>query len=762
MKQLEQRILDYLARPGYTPIKPATLAKRLKLAKQQRETFEAAVDRLVEDGRILAHGKGRLRLPTGQGLFAGIIKRTSRGSGYVRPHEPIAGADPDDHADVHVSERDCGDAQTGDEVLVRLLAKRGPKGARTGRVEEIVERASTTFVGTYFEDRGQGWVQIDGDKFAEAIRVGDPGAKGVQPEDKVVVEMLRFPDHRREGEGVLVQVLGPRGTPGVDTQTVIHEFGIPEEFPEAVLAEARERVRDFSEEDLGDRLDLTGETVVTIDPVDARDFDDAISLTRDEKSGHWTLGVHIADVAHFVTPGSRLDEEARKRGNSVYLPRHVIPMLPEILSNGVCSLQPDRVRYTKTAFIEYTRDGVPVSTRFANSAIRSKRRFAYEEVMPILADPEKHAADVPREIHELLVDMHDLAMLLRKRRFAAGALELHMPEVELEFDVDNRVTGAHEAHDDESHEIIEEFMLAANVAVATEFADRGIAFVRRTHGDPDEVKLNAFKEFVQALGYKLELPRSREHLQRLIEEVKGTPVERAVNFGLLRSMKRAEYRGIEMGHFALAEEHYCHFTSPIRRYPDLDVHRLLDAISIKRRKKFTGESDVELEKLGRHCSTTERRAEAAERELVKIKLLTYMEGRVGDTLEALVTGVENFGIFCQGIEVPIEGLVHISALARDDYFDFDKSLHALTARRSGEVYRLGDRVTVRVARVDVDRRQLDLQVVEHAPQETGGPPARTKETKPRGGASFKPDRDGGKPGGKPAKSKSKGGQRRRK
>jgi ribonuclease R len=705
MMQYQDQILEHLADPEYQPLKAASVARELKIKKREFPKFREAIKRLISDGRITENKQGRLRLRESAGQIAGIFKRISSGGGFVVPHGTVPGFRG---GDIFVNPEDVRDAHTGDEVLVRLSRRRRSGNRRCGEIVSVLERSTNTFVGTYLEEGDESYVRVDGNTFTDPVYVGDPGAKGAIPDDKVVIEMLRFPSHLRPGEAVLTKVLGPRGESGVDTLTIIHEFGLPVEFSQEALDEAHRRADRFDETAIGKRLDLTKEVIITIDPADARDFDDAISLKR-SKDGHWHLGVHIADVSHFVEEGSLLDAEARHRGTSVYLPRHVIPMLPEVISNGLASLQQGKVRFTKSVFIEFTADGIPVHTQFANSAIKVNRRFAYEEVMPVINDPEKHRGKVSAKVRQLLENMHTLAMKLRKRRFAAGALELHLPEVKIDFNEDGQVTGAHEAEHDESHQMIEEFMLAANIAVAVELSDRSLPFLRRVHGDPDYLKLKNFAEFANALGYQIEKFQSRFDLQEAINKVKGQPAEHALNYALLRSMKQAEYSEADLGHYALAVENYCHVTSPIRRYPDLMVHRLFHEV-LTAKGKARAPDRTELAKLGQHCSSTERRAAAAERELTKVKLLTYMNERIGETMEAVITGVERFGIFCQGVEIPVEGLIHITALDPDEYFDHDRSTFSLVGRRSGKKYRLGDRVRVTVAHVDVDRRELDFRI----------------------------------------------------
>ncbi len=711
MASIAQQILDYTARDGYRPEKPKSLAKKLGVTKKHQKEFDSALHGLVADGRLRFLDSGRVAVSVPPGYVLGVIQKTASGAGFLIPHEPRP---PKLVGDVYIDRRDMHDAQRGDEVLVRLINRRRSGGQSCGIIVDVVERATNVFVGSYYVEGEAGWVNIDGKNFNEPIWVGDPGAKGAQDGDKVVIEMLRFPSVGQKGEAVLTEVLGPRGKTGVDTLTIIHEYGIPDEFPDEVLEDARLEAENFDPDNVEDRDDLRNETIVTIDPKDARDFDDAISL-RQSENGHWHLGVHIADVSHFVQPGTALGREAEKRGTSVYLPSKVIPMLPEVISNGLASLQEKHVRYAKTAFIEFTAEGVPVHTHFANSAISVTKRFAYEQVMPLIKAGKGAKGKVSAKVHKLLCDMYTLAMILRKRRFESGALEMHLPEIKLDFDKHGRVSGAHERDHDESHQIIEEFMLAANVAVATELSRRKLPFLRRAHGEPNEAKLKAFGQFVNSLGYELKHVQSRADIQRLLNEAKDQPDSQAVNYALLRSMKQAEYSPFDVGHYALAEDDYCHFTSPIRRYPDLLIHRLIDGI-VSERKTHRGSSEEELVRLGRHCSTTERRAERAERELTKIKLLTFLEERIGTEMDAVITGVDRFGFFCRGTDLPAEGLVHVSTFPQKDNFDFDRDVMTLTGRRTGQVFRLGDRVRVTVAHVDVDRRELDFQFVKHLGQ----------------------------------------------
>ena len=769
-------ITEYIhSRPNAKKLDPKRVAKRLNIRKRDfdeflsgwRAIFQRGVASLEQDqlhpsqdideseSSNVPSEKAKLKPDS----LSGVIKKIGvRGAVFIATADAAghrAGMKP---LEVSITTRDLKDAQVGDNVIVQLVGRPREGERAYGKVVEITERATNSFVGTYDEFDAQGYVKIDGRNFEDPIWVGDPGAKGAAPGDKVVIEMLRFPSHAQSGEAVLTRVLGAKGEPGVDLLSIIHEFNLPDEFPTEVLHEAARQTELFDEADLRGRLDLTNETILTIDPFDARDFDDAISLKRNEV-GHWVLGVHIADVAHFVRLGSVLDREARRRGTSVYMPTRVLPMLPEVISNGLASLQQGRVRYTNSAFIEFTPDGIPVHTEFAKSAIKVTQRFAYEEVMPLIregeapSEPRKtketvradgsegalppHSHPVSSIVRQLLHDLHSLAMTLRRRRFAKGSLDLNLPEVKLDFDKEGRVIGAHEVEHDESHQLIEEFMLAANIAVATKLNDLEVGFLRRVHAEPDSVKLQAFAKFVATLGFNVGEPQPPEHrdnrkskiknqkvrpspfdspvilskaaLQKLLKDVAGTPAEHAVNYALLRSLRQAEYSGTPIGHYALAVSEYCHFTSPIRRYPDLTIHRLFDEFASG--KSPRGPSDVEVEILGAHCSDTERRAAQAERELTKIKLLAFMSGRVGDEFDAIITGVERFGLFCKGTEIPVDGFVHISTLAEQDYFDFDPASFSLVGRRSGKQLRLGDNVRVQVAFVNVDRRELDFRLL---------------------------------------------------
>ncbi|MBI1899483.1 MAG: ribonuclease R [Planctomycetia bacterium] len=733
---IEQALLAYVNRPNYQPVKPRVIAKKLGLDEEGERRLKRAIKTLIKRGQIAWGVKHLVRpaaaagakrpkghVPAGHETTAthaathvaahaahvadrviGTFQRTSQGDGFVRPHG--ATAEERRIRDIFVPAEGCQDASTGDTVVVKLSRRRGAFGRREGRVVEIVERETNRFVGTYFEEAGQGFAQVDGTLFARPVPVDDPGAKRVKSDDKIVFEMVRFPSHAHDGEGVIVEVLGARGAPGVDTLSIIREYNLPGEFPDDVLEDARGQARKFEESVPPGRLDLTGETIITIDPVDARDFDDAISLSRLDNGG-WRLGVHIADVSWFVRPDSPLDREARSRATSCYLPDRVIPMLPELLSNGVCSLQPSKVRFAKTAFIEFTADGTPVFSELAESAIKSGRRFTYEEVDDFLAGPQHWRHKLAPDVFQLLERMHGLAMILRKRRSARGSLELHMPELKVDLDDEGRVKGASVVENTVSHQIIEEFMLAANEAVAEKLTAKGWPFLRRVHPAPSERKMTALTEFAEALDLEAGNLLNRFALQRLLNSVVGKPEEHAVHYAVLRSLPQAVYSPAEEGHYALATDNYCHFTSPIRRYPDLTVHRLVEALLAEKRPHL---EMPRLVALGEHCSDRERRAEAAERELSHLKLLAYLADRIGEELDAVITGVEDFGLFAEGLKLPANGLIHITSL-EDDHYVFDRRTHTLAGRKAGNHFRLGEHIRVAVARVDLERRQLDYRLI---------------------------------------------------
>ena len=750
-RELQEAVLRYVNSDKYQPVKPRVIAKKLKLPKDRHIDLKRAVKRLVQAGK-LTYGSGHLIKPAAAGAtpaagvkgVTGVFRRTSQGYGFVRP--TLETRVRDRSQDIFIPLRKSLDAASGDTVSV--VVKRRVRDGETrlsGEIVEVLERETHQFVGLYRERVGIAEVFIDGGVFAQAIPVGDPGAKNAAEGDKVVIEMVRFPSHLHEGEGVIVEVLGPRGAPGVDTLSIIMEYNLPGKFPEEVLDNAREKAEQFDESIGEDRLDLTGETIITIDPVDARDFDDAISLVRLD-NGHWKLGVHIADVAHFVQAGSPLDGEARNRATSTYLPDRVIPMLPEIVSNNLASLQPDRVRYTRSCYIEFTPEGERTHVEVHRAAIKSCRRFTYEEVDDYLERPANWTRKLTADVRRLLDDMHTLAMVLRKRRLQRGAIELSLPEVKIDLDKQGRVTGAHVVENTVSHQIIEEFMLSANEAVAQTLTDAGFEFLRRVHQQPDLRKLRTLTEFIRELGFECDSLESRFEIKRVIEMVAGRPEERAVNFAVLRSMQKAVYSPEEEGHYALHSNNYCHFTSPIRRYPDLTIHRALDALA--RGKRPDGDL-AGLVALGDHCSDREQRAESAERELIKVKLLDYLSHRIGQKMHAVITGVESFGLFAQGVELPAEGLIHAAALD-DDYYHYDKETHSLTGRRRGNRYRLGDYLEVTVAHVDIDRRELDFRIVR-----------RLKSAKPAGAkqGKKKPTGKQGKKAKAPKKSKRRSGSK---
>jgi ribonuclease R len=732
-----QDILSLLGSHTYHPQKTRGLARFFDIAEEDYPAFRSLVRDLLNEGEIELSIHGRLQVPrepaakpakgakakpvaprkaaagnTVQGRFS----LSQRGFGFVMPEVPEG---PTRGEDLFVGPGDTFGAVTNDTVVAEV----GGRSARGyyGHVVEIIARGQTRFVGTYLVTPVGPIVRPDGGILTQDFPVPDASSAGAKPKDKVVFEVLKYALRGESGEAVITKVLGERGSPGVDTLVVINQFELPHEFPEDVLAEANGAAARMDDEALRGRRDLTGQTILTIDPVDARDFDDAVSL-EERPDGTFRLGVHIADVPYFVREGSALDREARERGTSVYLPQTVVPMLPEVLSNGVCSLQEGRTRLTKSAFIRFSPQGEPLEVDLANSYIKSAKRLTYEQASAAI---EGKSTDLPPDIVDLLKRMERLARILLARRQRDGYLELSLPEVDLEFDDQGHVVAAHPEDTSFSHKLIEMFMVEANEAVARELEKAGMVFLRRVHPEPDDDAAEDLMHFAKSVGYHLLNPRDRHELQNLLNAVRGKPEEYGIHLAVLKSLKRAEYSIKPEGHYALASEAYCHFTSPIRRYPDLTIHRAFDALVTgqvepprggrhKERERDAGEpAGNPMAGLAAHCSRTERRAEAAERELTKIKLLEFLQTRLGETFTGIITGVQAFGLFVESPDLLIDGLVHISRL-KDDMYSFDRNRWALIGRRSGRVLRVGSKIEVRIAAINIARRELDLEPVEAA------------------------------------------------
>jgi len=694
----DDEIVKYVSRPDYLPVKIKVLARKLGVPAADYKAFRDQVRRLIEEGR-LQFGRARtVRVGYPSGTVVGVYRHIRAGHGVVRPIGEVS-----QWPEIHILPGDALDAASGDEVLVRIR-RRGPRVL--GTIIKIIERAADKFVGTYFEYGGPSYVRVDGDIFHQPIRIEDGSAKGVKQDEKVVIEMLRFPSSRRWGEATIVEVLGGYDEPGVDTLSIIREFGLPDTFSKEALEEAKQAAEQFDETKLLGRRDFTAETIVTIDPADAHDFDDAVHVKRLE-NGNWELGVHIADVSYFVKPGSAMDREAKERGTTVYLPGKVLHMLPPEIAGNLASLIEGAVRYTKTVLVEISPEGTILHTQIMPSAIKVTKRLDFDTVNEALAHPRRWRDRLPAEVLELLKRMQELAALLRERRIERGFLELDLPEVKLELDEQGRFKAARLVTQDESHRIIEEFMLTANEAVAQYLADRDLPFLRRTHEEPEPHKLKAFAEFVRALNYRIDSPQSRAELQAVLRESMDRPERYAVHYSLLRSMKRAEYSPDIIGHYGIASECYCHFTSPIRRYPDLLVHRVLERHWKRGKVKM---DERELYALGQHCTYTERRAADAEAELIKLKILTHLADRVGVRVPATITSVHDFGFFAQLDRYYVEGLVHVRTLGYER-FRFDPDNYTLRGTRSGRIFRLGDRVQVRVAHVDLNKRKLELHLL---------------------------------------------------
>jgi ribonuclease R len=728
--------MKFLAGREYQPLKEGQLARQLGVEDSEFGSFRDAVKRLRDAGRVVIGAQNALTLPPMGSSVVGSYRSNPKGFGFVVPD------DPNSHGDLFIPPEGTGGAMNGDTVVARVAAagRRGGEMVYRGEIIKILRRSESKFVGT-LQQTDAGWfVMPDGKALVTPIVVRDIGAAGPKAGDKVVVEIVQYPSAGNLPVGVIVERLGVSGSTQIETLAVIRAHGLADEFTQAALDDARAAIARFEAGDgeaFKGRQDLSGQTVVTIDPPDARDFDDAVSLQAN-RDGTVTLGVHIADVSYFVVEGGALDADAVKRATSVYFPRRVVPMLPEVLSNGVCSLQEGVRRLCKSAFITYDADARCVRTRLAETVIRSSKRLTYTRAQAI-CDGADGGCDA--KVVRLVRDLAALAKRIEARRRKAGMLHLALPQVELVFDEQDRVVDAVPEDQSYTHTVIEMFMVEANEAVARALEARKRAFLRRIHPAPDRAGGARASTFIHAFGYKIPADLNRSDVQALLESVRGKPEEYAVNLAILRSFQEAEYSSRQVGHYALASDCYCHFTSPIRRYPDLTVHRLVAELCRGTLDRRPPEDLSELTRLGSDCSAASRRAEAAEREVREVLVLQMLEKKVGEDFEGVITGVANFGMFVQSPRYLVEGLVSLQDLG-DDWWEVDAKRGQVRGEQTGRKYRIGDRMKVRIAFVDLARRRLNLAPVRDL-EHVAGLPRRVRKPKPG------KDSGGAKGGGAP-------------
>jgi ribonuclease R len=663
----------------------------------------------VNSGALVEIRGERFGLPDRMNLVVGRVSTNPRGFAFVDPEAAVDGGP----SSIFIAGTNLNQAMHGDRVVVRIEHRRDASRAE-GRIVRILDRAAARIVGRYdVDDAGRGFVVPFDRRLVIDMQIPSSDSRGAKAGEMVTADIVRFPTATRPAVGRIVEVIGPIDAPGVDTQVIIRKYNLPDEHGEDAVAEATRIGTAISAKDRAGRTDFREWPTVTIDGETARDFDDAISLDRLPNGNFW-LAVHIADVAHYVPEGSALDREAYERGTSVYFPERAVHMFPSELATGLCSLNPHVDRLVQSCLMEVDRKtGAVLRYEMHDGVIHSHARMTYTDVNTILTDRDAVMMDRYRPLVPLFERMHELFDVLHARRRRRGSIDFDLKESQIVLDDAGMVEAIVASQRNVAHRLIEEFMLLANETVAAHLEKVDMPSLYRVHEEPDPLKVEVFDEFIGTLGYSLagvagELePRD---FQRLVEKIQGKPEEKPIAFLMLRTMQKARYDPANLGHFGLAAEAYTHFTSPIRRYPDLVVHRALRESRRNPGDERRAELSDDLPEIARHTSERERRAADAERELVQWKKVRFMADKVGDEFEGYITGVSAFGLYLELIEHFVEGMVHISTMA-DDYYRFVERAHILRGEATGQVYRLGDRVKVQVIRVDMERRQIDLGLV---------------------------------------------------
>lgn len=704
-KERKQVILDMMKNPQYVPMKIKEMMMILQVPSADRDELEDILGELISEGKVIRTKRGKFAIPQTYNLVAGTFQGHPKGFGFLV-------LDEEGEKDIFIPASGVNGALHKDRVMCRITRPATAEKRAEAEVIEILRRGPESLVGTYQESQNFGFVVPDDQKYARDIFIPKKFSKGAVTGHKVLVKITDWAEERRNPEGKIISILGHVNDPGVDILSIIYQYDLPREFPDAVMNEVEKIPDEVDEKDKRGRRDLRDVQMVTIDGEDAKDLDDAISIEKLE-NGSYKLGVHIADVTHYVKEKSPLDEEAFERGTSVYLVDRVIPMIPHKLSNGICSLNAHVDRLALTCMMTIDKNGNVQSHEIMETVINIDERMTYTSVKKILIDEDEELKVRYKDLLPMFKTMEELAEILRKKRFKRGAIDFDFPETKVILDKDGVPIEMKPYDRNVATRIIEEFMLICNETIAEDYFWQEKPFVYRSHEDPDPEKILALTEFINNFGYHLKGNTAKIHpkdMQKIIDEVEGKPEESIISHLLLRSMKQARYTAECNGHFGLAARYYCHFTSPIRRYPDLQIHRI---IKYNLHHELKGKKEARLgenmPEVAKQCSLRERRAEEAERETIKLKKVEFMEQFVGKMFEGAITGTTSWGCY---VELPntVEGLVHVNEMA-DDYYIYDEPGHRFIGERTKQIYRLGDKVFVQVLKTDSMTRTIDFRFV---------------------------------------------------
>jgi len=701
---IRESIIELMELKEYKPMLKEELAIKFEIPKGDMKEFYKILESLEREGILIRNNKDKYGLIKSDYLIVGTLQGNEKGFGFVIPKDKTK-------EDIFIPAENINSAMNGDTVVANLLKRQESGRRQEGEIVRILERANTTIIGT-FEDNGNfGFLIPDDHKLAYDIFIPKSQTNGAKDRQKVVVEVTRWPESRRNPEGKVIEIIGYLTEKGTDILSIVKQFKLPTEFPPKVQQFAESVPLFLTDKDIEGRTDLRDLKTFTIDGADAKDFDDAVSIEI-SPNGNYKLGVHIADVGHYVRYNAPIDREAYLRGNSVYLLDRVIPMLPHELSNGICSLNPNQDRLTLSVFMEIDKKGNVVDHKILEAVINSKKRCVYDDVSDYLENDDEKAKEKLNLILTELKQMEELMYILNEKRERRGSIDFDFPETYIELDENGNPIDVGKAERRIANRLIEEFMLVCNETIAEEFHWAEIPFLYRIHEEPNPEKMAEFAKFIHNFGYSLKGQEIHpKELQLLTREIKGKKEEIVISTLLLRSMKKAIYSSESEGHFGLAAKFYCHFTSPIRRYPDLVIHRIIKDY-LKGKLNYDRQNQLEktLPEIAEYTSMTERRAEEAEREVEDLKKAQYMAERIGEEFDGLVSSVTNFGLFVQ-LDNTIEGLVHFNNM-EDDFYRFDEENYYIIGERTNRIYRLGDQVRIEVIGADVGKRNIDFRLID--------------------------------------------------